>query len=92
VDAITAKELCVVFTILQVLDVWTTHRILSAGGRELNPVMDWLFKRLGVLPGLIIVKTVVVALIWFYLISHPVFVAALCIFYVAVVIHNFKSI
>ena len=39
--------LFVALVVLQFLDYMTTTHILAAGGRELNPVMQWLFDRLG---------------------------------------------
>ena len=32
---------------LQVVDVWTTEKILGMGGREHNVVMAWLFSKVG---------------------------------------------
>ena len=33
--------------VLQVLDVVSTNRVLSLGGREFNPVMVWIMRRTG---------------------------------------------
>lgn len=32
---------------LQLLDVWTTNRVIAGGGRESNPVLIWVMLRLG---------------------------------------------
>jgi len=90
VDTITGVELCAIFTILQVADVWTTHKVLSAGGSELNPVMDWFFKRFGVLPSLIVIKVAVVVVFWVYMLDYPLLVSAVCIFYAFVIVNNLK--
>ena len=42
--------------VLQVLDGWLTLQILRYGGREANPIVAYILKRLGVTAGLITVK------------------------------------
>ena len=32
---------------LQVADVWSTNRVLAAGGREDNPALAWIMRKLG---------------------------------------------
>ena len=44
------------FILLQAADIYTTNRLLSNGGRELNPVMARMFAEFGVLPSLVITK------------------------------------
>lgn len=39
--------LFIALALLQFLDYHTTMTILSLGGKELNPIMRWLFDRLG---------------------------------------------
>lgn len=87
-------ELSVVFLLLlaflQFGDAWTTMRILKEGGRELNPVMNFLFGKLGILPTFIVMKTLVVlafayANIWWA-------TAGMCVFYSWVVWNNWKQI
>ena len=39
--------LIVLIGVLQIGDVLTTEHILSKGGAELNPVMNWLFTKFG---------------------------------------------
>jgi len=41
---------------LQILDFWSTQKILSAGGRELNKLMRILMDKIGVVPALLITK------------------------------------
>ncbi len=79
--------------LLQLLDIYTTHRILECGGRELNKPLAWLMGRLGVVPGLLVVKVPVVAvMLWAcWDVAAPwglVGLAVCCVIYVAVVWHN----
>ena len=84
--------LVAVFVLLQIADIYTTNECLrTKKGREGNPAMAWLFARIGVLPGIIIPKLIIVTLIgvavaldempWWGL-------AGLCVTYVAVVVNN----
>lgn len=57
----------IILTLLQLADAYTTHRVLSAGGRELNPVLDRLFKAIGHLPALALTKGAYIAAIWWAL-------------------------
>jgi hypothetical protein len=77
--------LAILLSLLQVADAATTYKILNNGGRELNPVMDWLFKRFGML-NVLAVKVVLVTIAGIYLyITFPVGLIPLCILYVGVV-------
>lgn len=81
--------------ILQYYDGLTTYRLLSRGGRELNPVVRWCIDRFGLLNGLILVKGNIALLItWTTLVGlMPVWIlAGLCLLYVAVVYHNFTEL
>lgn len=84
--------LLAVFALLQVSDIYTTHRILSQGGRELNPVLGPLFEAFGHLPVLIVFKTAVVVAAWVFLRQWPLAIAALCALYVVVVASNWRQI
>lgn len=55
--------LITLIVLLQIADAWTTWRILGAGWRELNPLMAWVFDKLGVVPGLVLTKCAFVALL-----------------------------
>lgn len=35
----------IVFIAAQLADVWTTNKVLSQGGREMNPLVQWLMDR-----------------------------------------------
>ena len=81
-------HLAILLSLLQVADAATTYRILNKGGRELNPVMDWLFKRFGML-NVLAVKVILVSMAGVYLyIVFPVGLIPLCILYVGVVAWN----
>lgn len=57
----------VILTLLQMVDAWTTHRILERGGRELNPILARVFARIGHVAGLILAKGAFIAILWFAL-------------------------
>ena len=52
-----------IFILLQIADCFTTIYILKNGGREANPIMNWLFDKIGVWETLVVIKTGVVALL-----------------------------
>lgn len=82
----------VVFILLQYADGYTTHRILSRGGRELNPFLSGLFNKFGYLAPLIIVKSLFAAAgAWLYLSQQWQVLLALDVVYGAVVAHNLKQ-
>lgn len=45
-----------IFMLLQAFDFYSTWRILRGGGKELNPIMAWVFNAIGVVKGLIATK------------------------------------
>jgi len=47
------------FILLQIADCLTTVYILKQGGREINPFMNWLFGKVGILAALIGMKLIV---------------------------------
>jgi len=80
----------ILFTLLQLADGWTTYRILQIGGRELNPVMRWLFARVGSTPVIVVAKAGAIAVAYWLLgIQYgPEAVGGLCIVYGLVVWNN----
>lgn len=83
-----------IFIAMQIGDIYTTLKILSQGGRELNLVMAKMFAMFGAMPSLIVVKAAVVGL-FYYLIDEPYMteiLLALCVLYAVVVFHNFRQI
>jgi hypothetical protein len=80
--------LAILLSLLQVADAATTYKILNKGGRELNPVMDKLFKRFGML-NVLVFKVILVSMAGVYLyITFPLALIPLCILYVGVVAWN----
>lgn len=57
----------IILTALQLADAYTTHRVLSNGGRELHPVLARLFAIIGHIPGLLLTKAAYIAAIWWAL-------------------------
>jgi hypothetical protein len=80
--------------LLQVVDIVTTLVILDRGGRELNPVLAWLFNRLGAVPVLVAIKTAFCGLLlWLYVTGVDGLVYALGLLgalYVAVIVNNLR--
>lgn len=81
---------------LQVVDWWTTRRVLALGGRELNPIVRWLMDRLGETAGLVAAKAFVVALAIagaLLMGRHAIWpLAALCGLYAVVVSWNLRAV
>ena len=81
-----------VFTILQFIDSWTTYKVISKGGRELNPIVRFFIDKLGLKTGLAVVKTATVGIVCAgtilgYFLAFPL--AILCLVYGFVVYHNY---
>lgn len=82
-----------IFAGLQFADAYTTMKILSKGGVELNPVMAWIFKKAGIMNGLFMVKTVMVAFFAYFIDRIPAWLmGVLCIAYAWVVYHNARQL
>lgn len=81
--------------ILQGADIWSTWRVLAAGGRELNPVVAEFIARLGLLPGLVAVKlppTLAAVAATYYGLLPWWLLAGLCALYVGVVANNLRAL
>ena len=86
--------LAVLLVLLQLPDIWTTNIILAAGGRELNPIIRHLQRRLGrwwwlpklllALVGAFVFATVDDALSTWAL-------AGVCFLYVLVILSNLRQ-
>ena len=77
---------------LQVLDILTTYLCLTSGkGFEANKLLAKLFDKIGLMPGLLLVKGAFIALLW---ITAPLILIevlyAITVLYVWVVYNNFK--
>lgn len=81
--------LLIVFCLLQAADIYTTVRVLEAGGRELNPLLAALFKRFDPLTVMVIVKLAGVWVLWW--IDVWQITLAGCVVFVGVVAFNLRS-
>jgi hypothetical protein len=80
------------FFILQALDWYTTRTILKNGGYEQNPVMSFVFKYVDIDVALCI-KMIALSIGGYFIgLTIPLCLVILVIIYLAVVIHNAKSI
>jgi hypothetical protein len=94
----TFEPLFALLVVLNIADAVLTVQVLGSGGRELNPIMTWVMKRFGVVPALILVKSVALAAFyvafavewrgWAY--AHHL-TAALCGLYGLVVCNNWRQ-
>ena len=76
--------LAILLALLQVGDVVTTERILK-NGKELNPIMVWLFVKFG-MHNVLVIKAFVVTCIGVWLaVTLPIVLIPLCVLYVGVV-------
>ena len=87
------EKLLIALIALNVLDAFLTVRILKDGGKELNPVMDKLMKKIGVVPALVLAKAAGIGVLA-YLLPYVPYQAllALCCVYIGVVIWNVKTL
>ena len=80
------------FFILQLLDWYTTRTILKNGGYEQNPVMAFVFKYVNVDVALA-TKAIITSVIGYFIgVIYPLVLVLLIVIYLAVVIHNGKSL
>ena len=52
-----------IFILLQIADCLTTIYILKNGGREANPLLAWLFDKVGMIPSLIAMKLITIGVV-----------------------------
>ena len=86
--------LTLTFFILQLLDWYTTRTILKNGGREQNPLMNFLFHLNKENVDLIMcIKALLSTLIGYFIgVAIPICLVILIVIYLFVVIHNWKSL
>ena len=90
--------LLVIFILLQIFDVWSTNRILSYGGVELNKIMAWIMSKFGVLPSLVITKSIICILAFLVVVKYsstaiPISLAIINAWYVFILYkYNFRNI
>jgi hypothetical protein len=78
------------FALLQCIDLYTTYTILKTGkGYEANPVLAWVFSKIGYPTGLVIFKGLCV-IIGFFLMPYWYALAILNVLYLWVAYNNFK--
>lgn len=85
--------LLTVYLLLQVGDWWTTTKVLSQGGTEANPIVREVMSAIGVVPALVVVKSIGViagVLIWYA--DQSIFLVLLCCLYGYVVYKNYTHI
>jgi hypothetical protein len=82
------------FLILQCLDWYTTRTILKNGGREQNPLMNFLFNLNKENVDLVMcIKALVSTAVGYFIgLAMPLLLIVLIIIYLVAVIHNAKSI
>jgi hypothetical protein len=95
-----SQVLAVIFVILNVLDGHSTYIVLRPNhfARERNPVAKWVFKKLGILRGIIIWKALLLSVLMYLMfteyLTEPYFLNILLItaniFFTWVVIHNYR--
>jgi hypothetical protein len=85
-----------IFILLQFLDFWTTYHVIKSDkGHEGNPIMAWLFSKVGVIKGFVIAKLMAIGAVSFIVYTTPVnaSIFVLCIFnllYAYVVYQNYR--
>ena len=91
-----AYLLLVIFILLQFLDFWTTYNVIKSGkGHEGNPIMAWVFAKIGIIGGFAFIKTVMLIIVGYIVYTVPVnaSIFALTIFnvlYAYVVYQNYR--
>lgn len=85
--------LFVLIVLLNLYDFYSTYKILKSGGREINPIVDFAIKKLGLVFGLVVAKAVAIAGA-FSLLYYEQLIGLIVIFalYVYVCLHNYKSV
>jgi hypothetical protein len=85
-----------IFIALQIGDAWTTINVTKSGkGHEGNPIMAWVFSKIGLIAGFIVTKTVMLVVLGFSLYFAPIHAAtfALIVFngmYAYIVYLNYR--
>jgi len=79
------------FILLQVADSWTTLTALKMNGRELNPLLNYVFRMIGPVQGLILMNSLSIIIIGLLVFDHWI-VWVLNGVYTIVVLHNIKQI
>ena len=89
-----AEVLLMLFAALNLADFILTRKILDAGGRELNPIVNALMKKIGVVPALVVMKAGAVAIVILVYVEYGFdwwWIAAIDVGYALVVANNWKE-
>jgi hypothetical protein len=79
-----------IFIILQVLDFWTTYYVIKSGkGHEANPVMQWLFDKIGIIGCFALAKSLAIIAMWFVK-DVPILIGLIDTIYIYVVYQNYR--
>jgi hypothetical protein len=79
-----------IFIILQYFDFWTTYNVIKTNkGHEGNPIMAWLFSKIGVIGGFVVMKSIVIIAVWFIK-DILLIIILLNVIYVYVVYMNYR--
>lgn len=83
--------LFVLYVVIVLTDAWSTHKILGAGGRELNPVARWLMEKIGVDLALVVSCSIGVLFAGAFLLDAPWYLlGGLALGHGAVVVNNLR--
>ena len=80
----------IVFVLLNAADIYTTHRVLKQGGRELNPVLAKLFEKADPIVVMVTLKLAAVWALWY--VDVYWITALTCAVYLYVVVNNYYEI
>ena len=82
--------LLAIFIALQAGDLYTTYTIIKTGkGREANPILAWVFSKIGYPTGLVVFKGLCIV-IGFFLLPYWYALAILNALYLWVAYNNYK--
>jgi hypothetical protein len=78
------------FVLLQCIDLYTTYTIIKTGkGHEANPILAWVFDKIGYPTGLVVFKGLCIV-IGFFLLPYWYALAILNALYLWVAYNNYK--
>jgi hypothetical protein len=80
----------IVFVLLNAADIYTTHRVLKQGGRELNPILAKLFEKADPIVVMVTLKLAAVWALWY--VDVYWITALACAVYLYVVVNNYYEI
>lgn len=80
----------IVFSVLQIADIWTTMKALSMGKKEMNPLLANLFEKYDPLPVMVAFKVTAISALWWA--DMYVITGLLCALYLLVINNNLDVI